>query len=255
MQNTFRAIVSPAWIDTVRSAAQEIDEKAWFLGDKTLELYKKIQNLKSEIITTPGKYAEKIENSILGIGFPTVMLFMADIANMAQVTIKRYSDLARYYQPKTRAKYELLPMSHFEWAMGYPDYSEDILEVDLKLADAYGGKPVPLRMMQKLFRSVDQIPEMLDQIDTLDKMEEVLALSNYEQPKESPEVKDQIPPLVYHFLNNYPRIAEYLINAVDRWAIPSHMKKEIVKAVNTLYDLIGDSKEIMDDIDREVKIR
>lgn len=253
MKNIFTTILEQSLIDEIIWAASDLDEKAWFLGDSVLLAHYKLQAVKSSIVTSPGLYPEKVENRILAVGFSDVIVFVADISGMSQITIRRYADLAKFYHPDVRGKYEMLPMSHYEWAKQFPDYAEDILDVDLKLVDTNGGTPVPLRVMQALFRSVDKIPEMLDQINRLDEMENVLALTEYEQPRD--KGKDNIPPLVYHFLKNYTRIAEYLINAVDRWPISTEKKRAIIETVNRLYDLIGDSMEIMEDIDREVKVR
>lgn len=244
MKSPFEYFLPQETIDNLSELGRGIDQRAWKLGDDALAIYATLQKVKAQIIAQPGKhYSIKVENRILIQTFGDVLVFVADASGLSTATVRRYANLARFYPPEMRESFSILPMSHFEWGMGFPEYVDEILELDVRLADGNDGKPLPLRILQALFRSIDRIPETLDQLSQVEEIEEVLALVDAPMPSPPNSMSNEIPTLVFHFLRNMGRIADYIERAVDRWSISPEEKEGIVELVRQLSVKIKEAQE------------
>ena len=242
MNISFDLIIADETIELIRESGNTIDQEEWFLGDQVTSVYATLQKVKSQIVSQPGqKFTEDQENKILAWGEQSVITWVSDISGRSVTSVTRYYHLAKFYNPDIRDQYWLLPNSHYEWAMSFPDYAEEILEVGVRLAHKNNGRPVPLRVMQALFRSVDNIPEVLKQLNEMEELDDVLALADYDQNGNGTgngEGETEIPPLVFHFLSNIGNIAKYIRAAVNLWDIDNELKTEIVTLVRRLAERV-----------------
>lgn len=240
--NVFNHFISDATIDRITEAGREIDQNQWLLGDEFLAVYKTLRQTKRKIVGSPGIYPTKIENNILAQTEMDCRQFVADHAGRSTESIKRYAQLAEFYPPNLRRGYQILPLNHFRWIMGFPEHVEQLLNVDMKLVDTNGGKPVPLRILQALFRDTDKIAETLNQLNQMQKMDDVLALAEPYKSTQQIEEEEKVPPLVYHFLKNLNKISQYIERAIDLWTIPTDNKREIVTLVKQLNAKVRQAK-------------
>ena len=90
-------------------------------------------------------------------------------------TVRYYANVAAFYSEDFRDRYDPLPFSHFEYAMGF-DFWEDILNGSMALLDDNGGKPVSLTQVALKFQDringhvplTSDPPEPPDSYDRMD---------------------------------------------------------------------------------------
>ena len=238
-------VISNITIDRIQESGKRIDQEEWFLGDQVISVFETLIKIKNKIIAEPGqKYSEDDENVILTWGESSVIQWVADKSGKSMTTITRYYRVAKFFDPDLRDKFTILPRSHFEWVLGFPEYAEDILEVDVSLCHRNHGEPVSLRVLQALFKSVENIPEVLRQLNEMEELDDIISMANYEGNGngegngENDTSSSDVPPLVFHFLQNMGTISKYIRSAVNLWDIDSDLKTDITNLVRQLAEKV-----------------
>lgn len=234
-------LLSDSELIDLRERGISDDINAWYFGDFCAILSDRLTKAKTSIIRGDTDYPQAYADEILALGTSTLHQFIAEIAGKAARTVERYARISAFFPPEMRERYTGLPHSHYEFAMRFSDYAEDILDIDLRLMDSNNCKPVSLGILQSMFQSVDQVPDALETYSEIASVDDILALSGWDDDARDPENKERIPTIVWHFLRNLDTIASYIRRAVDSWNIKDNSKAQIIATVEQLNELVKDA--------------
>lgn len=77
--------------------------------------------------------------------------YLADLEGSSESSVRHAAYVAAFYPEPVRSDFEVLPFSHFQYAMQFRDGWRDVLETSLRGIETNGGKPRSLRWLSSLF--------------------------------------------------------------------------------------------------------
>ena len=142
----------------------------------------------------------------------------------------------RYYSDDQRAEYSVLPFSHFEYAMQFPELTIDILECSIRRMDEI-GRPPSVEWLEDEFRDPIRAFQAHGMAET------VPIGSSYDEPDITQEENplayiDQDPTPVYADQPYYIGLLERGINTlrgiVERMSLPGETKHRIAELLESV---------------------
>jgi hypothetical protein len=144
-------VIPESVITTLINIGQSRSKNQWVTGDLT--------NFIKAMVKEQG----------LEINDMDVYQWVAELEGVTDSTVRHEAYVAAFYAEPVRSIYEILPFSHFQFAMTFPAAWKDVLDTSIRAIESNGGKPRSVRWLEMLFTgkvSIENSPIQLDE-DTI----------------------------------------------------------------------------------------
>ena len=141
----------------------------------------------------------------------------------------------RFYSDDQRSGYSVLPFSHFEYAMQFPDLTVDILECSIRRMDEI-GRPPSVEWLEEEFRDpirAFQAHGMAETTPVEYEMEEP-AIAQEDDPLEFVDEMEPVNAEQPYYFGLLERGINTLQVIVERMSLPRETKRRVVELLNSV---------------------
>jgi len=207
------------------------------VGTIALRICNRLDEIKRDSITGKLYLPPGQADTLKETGYMDVYRVVGELFGKSGRRVREYAQAVQFYPAQAWTEFEVLPFSHFEFALTFGEKWRTVLEASLLHMDRNGGRPPSVDWLQANFSGACQVGVDVNRIDAQNELEDARIYDNDVLSPDFPTAVE-IDPKERYALRLIAKMAAALEKLMNTASLPPRVCRAISELADALRECL-----------------